>query len=77
VLPGLISGRAIVKKKKKEEEKKKRRRRRRRNTSTCFEQYYAHPQEVKIVFLQHLVSSLCVSGRAVHSVLCNLICDYF
>jgi hypothetical protein len=36
------------------------------NTSTCFEQYYAHPQEVKIVFLQHVVSSLSVSGRAVH-----------
>jgi hypothetical protein len=33
------------------------------NTSTCFEQYYAHLQEVKIVFSQHLVSSL---GRAVH-----------
>jgi hypothetical protein len=37
------------------------------NTSTCFEQYYAHPQEVKIVFQQHLVSSLSVSGRAVLS----------
>jgi hypothetical protein len=36
------------------------------NTSTCFEQYYAHPQEVKIDFLQHLVSSLSVSGRALH-----------
>jgi hypothetical protein len=33
------------------------------STSTCFEQYYAHLQEVKIVFLQHLVSSL---GRTVH-----------
>jgi hypothetical protein len=31
-----------------------------------FEHYYAHPQEVKIVFLQHLVSSLSVSGRAVN-----------
>jgi hypothetical protein len=31
--------------------------------STCFEQYYAYLQEVKIVFLQHLVSSLSVSGR--------------
>jgi hypothetical protein len=28
------------------------------DTSTCFEHYYAHPQEVKIVFLKHLVSSL-------------------
>jgi hypothetical protein len=36
------------------------------NTSICFEQYYAHLQEVKIVFLQHLVSSLSVSDRAVH-----------
>jgi hypothetical protein len=27
---------------------------------------YAHPEEVKIVFLQHLVSSLSVSGRAVN-----------
>jgi hypothetical protein len=36
------------------------------NTSACFEQYYAHLQEVKIVFLQHLVSSLSVKGRAVH-----------
>jgi hypothetical protein len=36
------------------------------NTSTCFEQYYAHLQEVKIVFLQHLVSSLSVSGPKVH-----------
>jgi hypothetical protein len=25
---------------------------------TCFRHYYAHPQELKIVFLQHLVSSL-------------------
>jgi hypothetical protein len=25
------------------------------NTSTCFEQYYAHLQEVKIVFLQQAV----------------------
>jgi hypothetical protein len=33
------------------------------NTSTCFEQYYAHAQEAKIVFLQHLVSSLSMSGR--------------
>jgi hypothetical protein len=36
------------------------------NTSTCFEQYYAHLQEVKIVFLQHLVSSLSLSDRIVH-----------
>jgi hypothetical protein len=36
------------------------------NTSTRFEQYYAHLLEVKIVFLQHLVSSLSVSGRTVH-----------
>jgi hypothetical protein len=36
------------------------------NTSTCFEKYYCHLQEVKIVFLQHLVSSISVSGRAVH-----------
>jgi hypothetical protein len=36
------------------------------NTWTCFEQYYAHLQEVKIVFLQHLVSSLSVSGRTVY-----------
>jgi hypothetical protein len=36
------------------------------NTSTCFEQYYAHLQEVKIVFSQHLSSSLSVRGRAVH-----------
>jgi hypothetical protein len=36
------------------------------NSSTCFEQYYANLQEVKIVFLQHLVSSLSVSGRTVH-----------
>jgi hypothetical protein len=35
-------------------------------TSTCFEQYYAHLQEVKVVFLQHLVSSLSVTGRTVH-----------
>jgi hypothetical protein len=35
------------------------------NTSTCFEQYHAHPQEAKILFLQHLVSSLSMSGRAV------------
>jgi hypothetical protein len=33
---------------------------------TSFEQYYAHLQEVKIIFLQHLVSSFSVSGRAVH-----------
>jgi hypothetical protein len=33
------------------------------NTSTCFEQYNAHPQEVKIVLLQHLVSSF---GRTVY-----------
>jgi hypothetical protein len=39
------------------------------NTSTYFEQYYAHLQEVKIVFLQHLVSSLSVSGRAVQYVI--------
>jgi hypothetical protein len=36
------------------------------NTWTCFEHYYAHPREVKIVFLQHLVSSLSMSGRAVN-----------
>jgi hypothetical protein len=30
----------------------------------CFEQYYAHLQEVKIVLLQHLVSLLSVSGSA-------------
>jgi hypothetical protein len=30
------------------------------NSPTCFGQYYAHLQEVKIVFLQHLVSSLSV-----------------
>jgi hypothetical protein len=33
------------------------------NTWTCFEQYNAYLQEVKTVFLQHLVSSL---GRTVH-----------
>jgi len=26
--------------------------------STCFEHYYAHPQEVNFVLIQHLVSSL-------------------
>jgi hypothetical protein len=31
-----------------------------------FEQYYAHLQEVKSVFLQHLVSSLSVSRFTVH-----------
>jgi hypothetical protein len=36
------------------------------NTSACFEQYYAHLQEVKILFLQDLVSSLSVSDRALH-----------
>jgi hypothetical protein len=35
------------------------------DTSTCFEHYYAHPQEVKIVFLQHLESSLSMSGHTV------------
>jgi hypothetical protein len=34
-------------------------------TSKCFEHHYAHPQEVKIVFLQHLVLSLSMSGRVV------------
>jgi hypothetical protein len=38
------------------------------NTSTCFEHYYAHPQEVKIVFLQHLVPSLSMSGHAVNPI---------
>jgi hypothetical protein len=33
------------------------------NTSKCFEQYHAHLQEVKIIFLQHLISSL---GLTVH-----------
>jgi hypothetical protein len=32
-------------------------------SSTCFEQYYAHPQEVKIVLLQHLVLPLGRSQR--------------
>jgi hypothetical protein len=31
------------------------------NTSTCLEQYYAHLQEVKIVFLRQLVWSLSMS----------------
>jgi hypothetical protein len=33
----------------------------------CLDMIRAHLQEVKIVFLQHLVSSLSVSGRAVHN----------
>jgi hypothetical protein len=37
------------------------------------EQYYAHLQEVKIVFLQHLVSSLSVSGRAVQELCIKLV----
>jgi len=35
-------------------------------TRTCFEQYLAHPQEVKFVLIQHLVSSLSVSDCSVH-----------
>jgi hypothetical protein len=38
------------------------------------EQYYAHLQEVKIVFLQHLVSSLSVSGRAAHRLRADRCC---
>ena len=32
-------------------------------SSTCLEQYYAHLQEGQIVCIQHMVSSLSVSGR--------------
>jgi hypothetical protein len=33
---------------------------------TCFEHYYAHPQELKIVSVQPLVSSLCLGDCSVH-----------
>jgi len=34
-------------------------------SSTCFEQYYAHPQEVRSG-IQHMVLPLSVSGHAVY-----------
>jgi len=40
------------------------------STHTCFEQYLAHPQEVKLHLIQHLVSSLSVSVRLVHMLTC-------
>jgi len=36
------------------------------HTSTCFEHYYAHPQEVKFVLVQNLVSSLSLGYCSVH-----------
>jgi hypothetical protein len=36
------------------------------STCTCFEQYLAHHQEVNLL-IQHLVSSLSVNDRPVHS----------
>ena len=36
------------------------------HTSTCFEHYYVHPQEVKFVLVQHLVSSLSLGDCPVH-----------
>ena len=35
--------------------------------STCFEHYYAHPQEIKFVLVQYLVSSLSLGDCSVHS----------
>jgi len=37
------------------------------HTSTCFEHYYVHPQEVKFVLVQHLVSSLSLGDCSVHT----------
>ena len=34
--------------------------------STCFEHCYAHPQEVKFVLVQHLVSLLSLGDCSVH-----------
>ena len=36
------------------------------HSSTCFEHYYAHLQEEKIVLTQHLVSSLSLGDCSVH-----------